>query len=58
MPWARYLPLFSYPGDFKRIDIVEEQRVILVYIKSKESRINRIFKSRRRLIEINKQFTR
>ena len=38
--------------------MVEKQHAILVYIKSKESRINRIFKSRRRLIEINKQFTR
>ena len=58
MPQAGYVPLFSYFSDFKRIDIVEERWAILVYIKSKESRINSIFKSQRRLIEINKQFTR
>ncbi|XTI86867.1 hypothetical protein V2W45_1238227, partial [Cenococcum geophilum] len=50
------IPLFGYLSDFKRIDIVEERRVILVYIKSEESRINSIFKSWRRLMEINKQF--
>jgi hypothetical protein len=58
MPWAGCLPLFGYPGDFERIDVVEERRAILAYVKSEESRINRIFESRRRLMEIDEQFTR
>ena len=57
MPWAGYLPLFNCPSDFKRINMVEKQRTILVYIKSKESKINHIFKSQRQLMEINRQFT-
>ncbi|XTI96183.1 hypothetical protein V2W45_1254242, partial [Cenococcum geophilum] len=52
------LPLFSYPGDFKKTNIMKKRRAILVHVKSEESKINHIFKSRRRLIEINKQFTR
>jgi len=58
MPWAGYLPLFGCLGDFERIDVVEEQRAILMHVKSEESRINCIFKSRRRLMEIDEQFMR
>jgi hypothetical protein len=58
MPWAGCVPLFGHPGDFERIDVVEERRAILVHVKSEESRINGIFESWRRLMEIDKQFTR